>query len=130
MITTTHASNSHVTVVTLKRFTVLIFLPSFCVNSLMIHLRQYFKSDLRKGNFICDCLCLLFPDMAPQGRLRTLQEINISRTTNQKQNSTRIGGTVLEDSNNSKTWAKNTVVKHPRPTGRRMNSKEHWPKNF
>ena len=43
MITTTHASNSHVTVVTLKRFTVLIFLSSFCVNSLMIHLRQYFN---------------------------------------------------------------------------------------
>ena len=47
-----------------------------------------------------------------------------------EQNSTRIGGSVLEDSNNSKTSAKNTVVKHPRPTGRRMNSEEHWTKNF
>ena len=47
---------------------------------------------------ICGCLCLLFPGMAPQGRLPTRQE-----TTNQKQNSTRIGGPVLDDSNNSKT---------------------------
>ena len=94
---------------------------------IMIHFQP---SDLKKGNFICDCLCLLFPDMAPQGRLRTRQEVNISRTTSRKQNSIRIGGPVLEDSNNSKTWAKNTVVKHPKPTGRRMNSKEHWTKNF
>ena len=46
-----------------------------------------------------------------------------------KTKSTRIGGPVLGDSNNSKTSAKNTVVKHPRPTGRRMN-KVHRTKNF
>ena len=32
-----HARNSHVTVVTLKRFTVVIFLPSCCVNSWFIY---------------------------------------------------------------------------------------------
>ena len=35
-ITTKHGSNSHVTFVTRKRFAVLLFLPSCCVNSLFL----------------------------------------------------------------------------------------------
>lgn len=62
--------------------------------------------------------------MARLVRLLTLREINISRTINKSQSSTKTGEVAPGD--NTRTRGKNTAGKPPRPSGRQVNSEEQW----
>ena len=51
-ITTNHATDSHVTIVSHTRFAILVVLPSFCVNSLLTcELKNYDNSENLIWNF-------------------------------------------------------------------------------